>query len=87
MRMTMPSWLTTAIAVAGISATLAATPARADEWKKTYQVSGRASVYVKTGDGDVTAEAHQHPAAQLGRQPARAAPSPDLQDKYSSPPA
>jgi DUF4097 and DUF4098 domain-containing protein YvlB len=54
MRMTMPSWLTTAIAVAGISATLAATPARADEWKKTYQVSGRASVYVKTGDGDVT---------------------------------
>jgi DUF4097 and DUF4098 domain-containing protein YvlB len=52
--MTMPSWLTTAIAVAGISATLAATPARADEWKKTYQVSGRASVYVKTGDGDVT---------------------------------
>ena len=54
MQMTMPSWLTTAIAVAGISATLAATPARADEWKKTYQVSGRASVYVKTGDGDVT---------------------------------
>ena len=54
MRMTMPSWLTTAIAVAGISATLAVTPARADEWKKTYQVSGRASVYVKTGDGDVT---------------------------------
>jgi DUF4097 and DUF4098 domain-containing protein YvlB len=54
MQMTMPSWLTTAIAVAGISATLAATPAHADEWKKTYQVSGRASVYVKTGDGDVT---------------------------------
>jgi len=33
---------------------LAAAPARADEWKKTYQVSGRASLYVKTGDGDVT---------------------------------
>jgi len=50
----MPSWLITAIAVAGISATLAAAPTRADEWKKTYQVSGHASVYVKTGDGDVT---------------------------------
>ena len=40
MRMTMPSWLTTAIAVAGISATLAATPARADEWKKMLCVEG-----------------------------------------------
>ena len=54
MKLTRPHFLTAAIAVIGISATLAAAPARADEWKKTYQVSGRASVYVKTGDGDVT---------------------------------
>src|SRR5580698_1061896 len=54
MKLTRPHFLTAAIAVIGISATLAAAPARADEWKKTYQVSGRASLYVKTGDGDVT---------------------------------
>jgi DUF4097 and DUF4098 domain-containing protein YvlB len=54
MRMTMPRFLTAVIALAGISATLAATPARADEWKKTYAVNGRGSLYVTTGDGDVT---------------------------------
>jgi DUF4097 and DUF4098 domain-containing protein YvlB len=54
MKLTRPHFLTAAVAVIGISATLAAAPARADEWKKTYQVSGRASLYVKTGDGDVT---------------------------------
>jgi DUF4097 and DUF4098 domain-containing protein YvlB len=54
MRITMPSFLTAAIALMGISATLAAAPARADEWKKSYQVNGRASLYVTTGDGDVT---------------------------------
>ena len=32
----------------------AAVPARADEWSKTYQVSGRADLHVTTGDGDVT---------------------------------
>ena len=54
MQITKRSLLTAAIALAGIAVTLAAAPARADEWKKTYQVSGRASLYVSTGDGDVT---------------------------------
>jgi DUF4097 and DUF4098 domain-containing protein YvlB len=48
------SLLTASVAVLGLAATLAATPASADEWKKTYPVSGRASLYVSTGDGDVT---------------------------------
>jgi len=54
MRMTKRNVLMATITLAGISATLAAAPARADDWKKTYQVSGRASVYVSTGDGEVT---------------------------------
>src|ERR1700735_1650070 len=32
----------------------AATPARADDWSKTYQISGRADLRVSTDDGDVT---------------------------------
>jgi DUF4097 and DUF4098 domain-containing protein YvlB len=31
-----------------------AAPARADEWAKTYQISGRADLRVETDDGDVT---------------------------------
>jgi DUF4097 and DUF4098 domain-containing protein YvlB len=54
MRLTKRSLWTASIALAGIAVTLAAAPARADDWKKTYQVSGRASLYVSTGDGDVT---------------------------------
>jgi len=45
--------------LAGIFLTLAfaasaATPARADDWSKSYQVSGRADLRVTTDDGDVT---------------------------------
>jgi DUF4097 and DUF4098 domain-containing protein YvlB len=54
MRGTMPSLLTAVLAMAGIATTLAAAPARADEWKKTYQVNGHASLSVNTGDGQVT---------------------------------
>jgi DUF4097 and DUF4098 domain-containing protein YvlB len=54
MQIAKRSLLTASIALAGIAVTLAAAPARADDWKKTYQVSGRASLYVSTGDGDVT---------------------------------
>jgi len=54
MQITKRSLMTASVALLGIAATLAAAPARADDWKKTYQVSGRASVYVSTGDGDVT---------------------------------
>jgi DUF4097 and DUF4098 domain-containing protein YvlB len=32
----------------------AATPARADDWSRTYQISGRADLRVSTDDGDVT---------------------------------
>ena len=32
----------------------AATPARADDWSKTYQISNRADLRVSTDDGDVT---------------------------------
>jgi DUF4097 and DUF4098 domain-containing protein YvlB len=32
----------------------AASPARADDWSKTYQISGRADLRVATDDGDVT---------------------------------
>ncbi len=35
-------------------AATAATPARADDWSKTYQISGRADLRVSTDDGDVT---------------------------------
>src|ERR1700684_1059049 len=49
--------LTTFVAVmiaAGIAITAGATPARADQWSKTYKVNGRADLHVTTGDGDVT---------------------------------
>jgi hypothetical protein len=41
------------ILLAGISWGAAARPARADEWSKTYKVSGRANLRVETDDGDV----------------------------------
>jgi len=46
--------LVTAMITAGIAIAASATPARADQWSKTYQVSGRADLHVMTGDGDVT---------------------------------
>ena len=42
------------LVAAGIAVSAAATPARADEWSKTYQVNGRADLRVMTSDGDVT---------------------------------
>jgi DUF4097 and DUF4098 domain-containing protein YvlB len=50
----MRKLLTTGVALTGIALTLAATPAHADQWKKTYQVTGRASLSVTTGEGQVT---------------------------------
>jgi DUF4097 and DUF4098 domain-containing protein YvlB len=41
------------IAAAVISIGAAAAPAHADEWSKTYKVSGRANLHVETDDGDV----------------------------------
>ena len=43
-----------AVVVAGIAWGVAAAPARADEWSKTYQLNGRADLRVMTSDGDVT---------------------------------
>jgi DUF4097 and DUF4098 domain-containing protein YvlB len=43
-----------AMVVAGIALGVAAAPARAEEWSKTYQLNGRADLRVMTSDGDVT---------------------------------
>jgi len=42
------------LGAAAALAAMAAAPARADEWSKTYQISGRANLQVTTDDGDVT---------------------------------
>src|SRR5271155_633046 len=46
--------LAATVIVAGIATGALATPVRADQWSKTYQVNGRADLHVTTGDGDVT---------------------------------
>jgi DUF4097 and DUF4098 domain-containing protein YvlB len=43
-----------AMITVGITIAASATPARADQWSKTYQLNGRADLHVTTGDGDVT---------------------------------
>ena len=53
MRMNRKAWMLVAILVAGISWGSAAQPARADEWSKSYKVSGHANLHVDTDDGDV----------------------------------
>jgi Putative adhesin len=53
MRTSISRYLTTALVAAGIAAVLGASPARADEWKKSYPISGHANLTVNTGDGDV----------------------------------
>ena len=40
--------------MAGIAMAATAAPARADQWSKSYQVSGHADLHVMTDDGDVT---------------------------------
>jgi Putative adhesin len=37
-----------------VALALAASPVRADDWSKSYPISGRANLTVSTGDGDVT---------------------------------
>lgn len=44
--------ISTALPVVALA--LAAAPARADEWTKTYQVTGRPDLHVTTNDGDVS---------------------------------
>ena len=41
-------------ALAVLATGLVAAPVQADEWSKTYQISGKANLQVTTGDGDVT---------------------------------
>jgi len=43
-----------ALAAAMFAAGTTATPARADDWSKTYTINGRADLRVGTDDGDVT---------------------------------
>jgi DUF4097 and DUF4098 domain-containing protein YvlB len=54
--LTMKRVATLAAALVAASTVIAASApqARADEWSKTYQISGRADLHVTTGDGDVT---------------------------------
>ncbi|HEY0704223.1 MAG TPA: DUF4097 family beta strand repeat-containing protein [Candidatus Acidoferrales bacterium] len=54
MRISISKYLAGAMVVTGIAAVLGAAPTRADEWKKSYPISGRANLTVSTGDGDVT---------------------------------
>jgi DUF4097 and DUF4098 domain-containing protein YvlB len=42
------------VLLAGIAIATSAAPVRADQWTKTYQMNGHASLRVVTGDGDVT---------------------------------
>jgi DUF4097 and DUF4098 domain-containing protein YvlB len=42
-----------AVTMTVIAIAASAAPARADQWSKTYQVTGRAELHVVTGDGDV----------------------------------
>ena len=46
--------LASAMALGILGAALAAAPARADEWSKTYQLNGRAELHVTTDDGSVS---------------------------------
>jgi DUF4097 and DUF4098 domain-containing protein YvlB len=50
--MTRSTWIATALTVTALS--LAASPTRADEWSKTYKVSGHPSLRIDTDDGDVS---------------------------------
>src|SRR5271163_5319316 len=52
--MNRPTIFVAAMFFAGIGLAASATPVRADQWSKTYQVNGRADLHVVTGDGDVT---------------------------------
>jgi DUF4097 and DUF4098 domain-containing protein YvlB len=46
-------WLSGMLAVGTIFASAMATPTRADDWSKTYQISNRADLHVQTDDGNV----------------------------------
>lgn len=48
-----PIKLAGAIMLVATGVAVAAATARADEWNKTYSLSGRAELHVTTGDGDV----------------------------------
>ncbi|MGH9745441.1 MAG: DUF4097 family beta strand repeat-containing protein [Candidatus Acidiferrales bacterium] len=52
--MKLSNWIAAGIALAGISLAAAAPSAHADEWSKTYKVSGHPTLRVETDDGDVS---------------------------------
>ena len=47
-------WLAVGVAAAIVSMAATAAPLRADEWSKSYKISGKANLRVGTDDGDVT---------------------------------
>src|SRR5271170_7259519 len=47
-------WLSAGLGAMLVSMAATATPLRADEWSKSYKVSGKANLHVETDDGDVT---------------------------------
>ena len=51
--MTRSTWMAAGIAAAVITIGASAAPSHADEWSKTYKVSGRPNLRVETDDGDV----------------------------------
>ena len=50
----MRTFLAAGILLAGAAFTATAPGVRADDWTKTYAISGRADLHVQTDDGDVT---------------------------------
>jgi DUF4097 and DUF4098 domain-containing protein YvlB len=52
-RIAIASWLFTGLILIGFVCTLAALPAQADEWSKTYTLTGKPDLRVDTSDADI----------------------------------
>jgi DUF4097 and DUF4098 domain-containing protein YvlB len=52
-RIAIATWFYTGLILAGFVCSLAALPARADEWSKTYTITGKPDLRVDTSDADI----------------------------------
>src|SRR3984885_12913280 len=52
-RMGLKQWLSTGLILSGFIFALAALPARADEWSKTYTITGKPDLRVDTSDANI----------------------------------
>lgn len=52
-RMGVARWLFTGLVLSGLVCSWAALPARADDWSKTYTLTGRPDLRVETSDADI----------------------------------